>query len=177
MDDVEQLASLIGVPSGRRDARDWPVIEESLGLRLPTDYKELVERLPDGTFRGGLRVNRPGDHRGAPWDFLGFYAHRLDDLRTWRDGGHAAVPHPIFPEPGGLLPWASGARLEPICWLTTGDEPDGWPVTVTDAEFGTWRTFPGPAAQFLLAAVEGRLEDWPAIRAPDGAPAFERSQP
>src|SRR5258708_11837030 len=35
--------------------------------------------------------------------------------------------YPLFPEPGGQLPWASTGDGDQLCWLT-GGEPDNWPA-------------------------------------------------
>jgi hypothetical protein len=121
----------------------------------------LLETFPGGTFRGVLRLNRPGDQDFPATDFLGFYPFRLDDMRAWRASGRGTYPYPIFPEPGGLLPWASGPRLEQVFWLTADTDPDRWPVVLADAEFQRWGTHPGPAAAFLLDALEGRFDTGP----------------
>src|SRR4051794_18994217 len=88
-----------------RDHFDWKVIEESIGLRLPAAYKELVEVLPPGHFHEFVRVTKPGDMGGSRDEFLGYYAHRLEDMRAWRESEPSRFPLPIFPERGGLLPW------------------------------------------------------------------------
>src|SRR5690349_8113259 len=103
---VERLARLVNV-SPRIEVFDWAAIEASLGLSLPTDYKKLVESFPDGRFQGAIRLNRPGDYDNPATEYLGFYANKLGDMRSAREFGDGDFPYPIFPEQGGLLPWAS----------------------------------------------------------------------
>jgi hypothetical protein len=157
-DCLDRLATLAGVSGLRGDPFDWAAVEASVGLRLPRDYKALLERFPDGTFAGLIRPNRPGDDGHPPTQFLGYYAYRLGDMREWRVSGYGRYPYPIFPEPAGLLPWASGPRGEPICWLTEPAGPDRWPVVVPNADFTRWRRFPGTACEFLLDVVQGRFD-------------------
>jgi hypothetical protein len=157
MDRVARLAALVGVPDRKRNDVDWPAVESSIGLGLPAEYKRLVETFPDGVFQGLVRVNRPGDHHEPVTQFLGFYAYQLEDMRQFQAGG-GAIPYPIFPEPGGLLPWATGPRAEPFFWLTQGEDPDAWPVVAASFDLTGWQAFPGTTCEVLLDVVQGRLD-------------------
>ncbi len=57
-----------------------------------------------------------------------------------------------------MLPWAHGRRREPLFWLTQADDPNAWPVAVSDYDFLEWRTFEGKASEFLVDVVEGRFD-------------------
>jgi hypothetical protein len=183
---VARLAALVGVTVERRHAYDWPAIESSLGLRLPDDYKLLVETFPDGQFQDLLRLNRPGDSNEPADEFLGYHAWRLHDLRELRDRGHR-LAYPIHPEPGGLLPWASGPRSEPVFWLTGAGDPNAWPVVTADYDFADWREFPGSACEFLIEVVTGRFDGGqfgrdltgrgPLFRNPDDPSTARRTAP
>jgi hypothetical protein len=175
---VEALAGRLGVSGRLGGWYQWRRIEQSLGLRLPDDYKLLVETFPPGVFRGLVQINRPGDYDEPPSDFLGFYAQKLEYLQGLRAAGHGTFPHPLFPESGGLLPWARGRRFELIFWLTSGSDPNTWPVVCADYDCIRWQTFPGTACAFLTEVVEGRFDvslfgvdiaDAPAFRIIDAA--------
>ena len=157
---VERLAGLLGLPDRAGISPDWVAVEASLGVRLPDDYKELVQTFPDGWFQGLLQLNRPGDAGYSVDDFLGFYAHNpLGDMRSWRESGDGVFPYPIFPEAGGVLPWA---RARPTAghffWLTEGEDPNAWPVVMVDGEFTNWRAFDGSACDLLFEIVHGRFD-------------------
>jgi len=155
---VDGLADLVGWTAGSSFRFDWPAVEASLGgLALPADYKALVERFPPGKFRELIKVIRPGDVNSPPTEYLGYYAHRLEDMRKWRAGGHAIFPYPIYPEPDGLLPWAEGPRGELCFWLTGPGDPDGWQVVTADNDFLEWQSFSGTACEFLTAVVSGTV--------------------
>lgn len=156
-DCVTRLAALTGITVETRHTFDWPSIESSLGLRLPDDYKKLIEIFPDGDFEGQLRINRPGDSNEPPNEFLGYYAWRLHDMRELRGLGHP-IPYPIFPEPGGLLPWASGPRAEPFFWLTNSENPNSWPIVTTNHDFSQWRQFSGSACELLMEIMTGDID-------------------
>jgi hypothetical protein len=81
-------------------------------------------------------------------------------MRELRAGGHP-FPYPIFPEPGGLLPWATGRRAEPFFWVTRGEDPNAWPVVTAAYGFTDWQEFPGTAGELLIDVVEGRFDGGP----------------
>jgi hypothetical protein len=135
-----------------------------LGLRVPDDYKQLLEHFPDGVFGGLVQFNRPGDYHHSPDDFLGYYAYQLDDMRRWRADGRGpfwqgSIPYPIFPEPGGLLPWGRGPRMVPFFWLTEpANDPNEWPIVVADHDFTDWHIFRYTTCELLLNVVENQVD-------------------
>jgi hypothetical protein len=172
---VEQLAYLCGVSAWVPARHDWAAVEGSLaGLRLPADYKELVQSFPDGWFRDLVRPIRPGDVGSPATEYLGFYANWLEDMRTWRSHGDGEYPYPIYPESGGLLPWAEGHGGEMCFWLTGPEDPDTWPVVSADKDFERWQLFPGPMCGFLTALVHGSIDNpfQPGSPIPTSVPAF-----
>jgi hypothetical protein len=155
---VEELLTASGLTVGSRAVVDWEVIERSLGgLVLPDDYKSVVEIFPHGTFKEFVSVIRPGIEGGDDDDYLGYYAHALEDMRGWREDGHGEFPYPIWPEPGGVLPWASTPDGFGLFWSTEGDDPARWPVVWADPQFSQWHRVPQTMAEFLV----GLLRDPP----------------
>lgn len=158
---VETLLKIVGPAGAPEEEYDWNVVESELGAPLPPDYKAIVGRFPRGLFRGLVRVSRPGDPDYPKTDFLGFNRHRLDDLRTARESGDAPLQYPIFPEPGGLLPWGFGVRDEHFFWATRDRDPAQWTVVVSDASFTRWSEFGGGIAEFLVELASGRWDASP----------------
>ncbi|MET7749731.1 SMI1/KNR4 family protein [Micromonospora sp. NPDC005367] len=156
---IDRLVSAAELPEDQSGGSfDWALIERSLGnLALPRDYKALVERFPDGKFAEAITVVRPGAKKGDPEDFLGYYRHRLNDMRAWRADGDGVFPYPIFPEPNGLLPWGEGPRGELFFWLTDSADSDSWTVVWADVDFTEWHSFSGGVCQFLLEVVLGEV--------------------
>jgi hypothetical protein len=157
---VQRLAEMCGIPVRIRMRYDWMAVEGSLGgLSLPADYKDLVAIFPDGWFRDLVRPIRPGDVGAADTEYLGFYANWLEDMRTWRSNGDGQFPYPIYPETGGLLPWAEGPGGEMCFWLTGPDDPGVWPVVSADKDFMRWQLFQGSMCEFLTALVRGSVDN------------------
>jgi len=150
-DAVERLAAMAGLDVGQAARYDWAAVERSLaGLRLPSDYKRLVDTFPDGKFRDLVKVVRPESDD----DYLGYAGARLDDMRGFRDDGDGEFPDPIFPEEGGLLPWGFGPSGELFFWLTKGDDPDRWPVLWADTYFYDWFRYDMSMSEFLIHLVD-----------------------
>jgi hypothetical protein len=62
--------------------------------------------------------------------------------------------YPLYPEPGGLLPWAGTGNGVQLCWLTEG-ESDAWPVVVFDYGYHCDRYDLG-AVDLLYGHLSGR---------------------
>jgi|GEM_PF-2497420 len=180
-DCVRRLADLVGVSGETVERYDWAAIESSLGgLGLPRDYRAFVETFPPREFGGKVSVIRPGHGNYPRSEYLGFYAHRLDDLRGWREKGHGRFPYPIFPEAGGVLPWGRGNEGELYFWLTDGQDPDSWPVVWTDRDKLDWQTYHGTMCEFLigLLATEEPVPAAPPAARPAGSrPRWGRRLP
>lgn len=166
---VQRLADLVGVSRYAAEPFDWAAIEASLGgLRLPTDYKAIVETFPRVEIGGRITVIRPGDVDSPRREYLGYCAYRLDDMRGWRAKGQGRCPYPIFPEPGGILPWGESNEGQLYFWLIGAEDPDSWPVVWTDHYDEEWQRFPGTMWEFLLdvAAREAPVATAPSAAGP-----------
>jgi hypothetical protein len=157
---------------------DWAQAEEELGIALPPDYRELVERFPGGTFQGYLDFN-PGL---SP--LIDLRERRLGELRRWRDhtpdddgiqyrryleeleasqgrvlppDPEVSYPFPLWPEPGGIYPWAEGA-ISLFFWLRNASDPGSWPVVWCHGEDDEWERFDGNTTEFLIALVTGQID-------------------
>jgi hypothetical protein len=111
----------------KRLDRDWKKVEAEVGLALPEDYKQFIDHFGTGVIRG--------------------YRREVGELEVWnfRDSsfsrafkGRVSVaigvfeevsdcPFPFYPEPGGLLPFASTRSGDYLNWRTEGP-PDDWDV-------------------------------------------------
>ncbi len=84
---------------------------------------------------------------------------QLDTLREWRSEGHGRFPYPLFPEPGGLLPWGAVVEGGYAFWLTApSDDPDQWPVVIASQDCYVWARFGGPVSEFLVEVAEARYD-------------------
>ena len=133
----------------------WEMVEEELGLVLPTDYKQFIAAYGSGEIDRFLLVlspfaQDPGLHLGKQTDLI------LSIVREFRDLGEY-VPYPLFPEPEGLLPWAGTRNGDSCYWYTRGEEPEGWRVVV-GTRYLEWEEFPCSMTGFLADVLTRRLQ-------------------
>ena len=161
-DRIRRLAELVGVTAPERRSFDWAAVEAVLGVQLPSDYKLLAEWFPEGFVREFVRILLPEvwpDGRARfPDEFaLGV----VESMRRCRDGGEeygGEYPYPLFPEPGGLLPWGWIGTPGVAFWLTGPGDPDTWPVVVATEEADYWERVGGTMSEFLLEVAECRYD-------------------
>ncbi len=68
---------------------------------------------------------------------------------------YEAVPYPVFPQPGGLLPFGTLGDVDILNWRTAGD-PDQWPFVYYNREEGFFEVKGLTAVEFVLETVKGR---------------------
>ncbi|MBP2324098.1 hypothetical protein JOF56_004483 [Kibdelosporangium banguiense] len=154
MSALEELVARVPPPLEPVDATgDWA----GLGLVLPADYRGLVERYGSGTFCDLVTLLPPF----GPCTLLGYGVDLLDGDREFRDEGGDIdpedYPYPLYPEPGGLLIWATSSNGPRLCWLTKG-EPDEWPVVAWDPKTFDYERHDLGAVEFLESWLSGGLE-------------------
>ncbi|MFI5757199.1 SMI1/KNR4 family protein [Streptomyces sp. NPDC051569] len=179
---VTRLGWLVGVVEPCRQGRfNWRQIESSLGFTLPEDYKILAEHFPRGDFQNSVRLVCPGDPAMPATEYLGHFAYVLDDMRGLRAGGHGTFPYPIFPEPGGVLPWGRGVDSGFFYWIMKGGDANEWSLAFSDERCETWQEMPGPIVDFLLGLVTGDERRSPSFEAFEEfgtvSPAMEEHPP
>jgi hypothetical protein len=132
-------------PSAR--SHDWTAIEAGVGVRLPTDYKRLMD--------GYGRLVVAGIFIVSAEDFLAEHETQANSLRDW----FAREPEgarPIHPEPGGLLLCATTEGRDVLWWDTSNPDPDRWPI-LWDVEFDR-HSFDGTLTELLVADLTGALD-------------------
>ena len=171
LDPLDELLAVL-VPPERpfRATGNWELVESEIGLKLPADYKAYL-----AAYGGGLvnSISIP-----SPFDVS-------NDVRNWWErwaAEYVDVPYPVFPEPGGLLPFGRVGGMDNLNWLTVG-EPDQWPFVYYDRERGFFEIKGLSAVAFVLEAVTQRSpllahlnKSWPLHPPCEFVPHRERSR-
>jgi hypothetical protein len=138
------------------------MVEQDLGLTLPTSYKQLTHAYGQGVWFGTIFVLNPflaWLNNLEPWMSVRGYAggpswcKRLCESRE-EFPGH--IRSPIYPEGGGLFPWAFLQDGGVLYWLTTGP-PEQW-KTLNDRDLWMeeeWESFEMSVTELLWRLASG----------------------
>ncbi|MGO4617004.1 hypothetical protein AB4305_20275 [Nocardia sp. 2YAB30] len=158
---IENLErALPGLAQYRRDAPevpDWQVVENALGFRFPSDYKEIAESYPLFVLCDDfMSIVRP-----RPGRELAFVEGVRDELRILQDNYDDGVAeYPPHPQPGGLLPWGASTSGDTYYWAVA----DGTAAAViTGSRSDIYWRFDGDITDYLAAWLSGDVT-------PDGQP-------
>ena len=159
---------------------DWAQVELQLGTSLPDDYKWFISVYGTGAICDDyIRVLNPFTKIGV-LDLLKCYRGTLDRYRVAKKEGETPiVPYPVYPEPGGILPWGTSANGHEMSWLTIG-EPNNWGIVFSDRNRIECRKYEQVCmSEFLVTVLKGQmdggafkvpeffLEDQPRFRTPN----------
>lgn len=99
--------------------------QQALSIKLPKDYVEFGRIYGSGNIKCAYSWEVISPFRAS------YAAFVLSQSRThilFRESQQIEdVPFGIFPESGGILPFATSSNGDSIGWITNG-EPDEWPV-------------------------------------------------
>jgi hypothetical protein len=131
---------------------DWTQAERVLGFRVPLDVKQYLAAYGSGVLCDFIRVWNPFDTIQGYLDAIN--AHLEADREAQETPGYEG---PIWPEPGGRLPWGSTTNGDVLWWQTNGD-PDDWTVIAWATRSEEHQHFNMPAIAFIRRWVTGKVK-------------------
>jgi hypothetical protein len=138
----------------------WREVENRLSLRLPNDYKSLMNIYGVGHWLDFVEIMnpfQPWQHASSP-DFFGWARKRLEGL----DEGHNfrpgfSAPFLSHPSPHGLFPFAYDDDGGTLCWQVSG-RPDSWRIICLDHKMsGRFDRFDMSLTGFLVALLKDEI--------------------
>lgn len=143
------------------DVEGFARVETELGLELPDDYKRAIQTYGSGQWQEFWTILNPfreneftnlviqcQNRRPMKWS-------ALDAERAIREA-QGKYPHPIYPEAGGILPWAITDNGGRFFWLTDG-QPKNWPTVYYANRSPAFEVYRMPCTELLYKAVAGEL--------------------
>lgn len=131
-------------------------VERDLGIKLPPAYKELVSTYGHGVWFESLHVVTPFlamFHDLKPWYVpqMGCSClERCDQLRAVRKDYPDWFSYPIYPEPGGIFPWAFYFGIAGTLYWVTDGPPANWKTLCEiEASPGDWEVVEGSPTKLL----------------------------
>lgn len=128
----------------------WEPVETELGTVLPQDYKDFVRLYGNGYFMQFLGICVPRSRN--PNMRLESQVRVICDTFLNDD----EVPYPLWPNPGGLLPFGGTDNGDYLFWLPRG-APADWGVVVWDRGFWGFETFDCDLTDFLAGLATGEI--------------------
>jgi hypothetical protein len=154
---IEELLCAVRLPPESVDVGDVEkeqLVEQQLGIQLPSDYKHFWRRYGAGEFydpdRLTVRIWNPFSEHHS--DHL---STECDHLRAWEE----EVPYRVYPEVPGLLPWGSDDNGYTLYWLTDGP-PDKWPVLFRSPHEAYFEQFDLSMTSYLAGCFSQRIKAW-----------------
>ncbi|GAA1028532.1 MULTISPECIES: SMI1/KNR4 family protein [Amycolatopsis] len=157
---IEEIVEITGWTGGIRRGRDWADVEQAVGIRVPDDYKALMAKFPSGCFRGAVNFSNPIDARIDLAEFVREDIHGVLESfsGTWNNKLEG-TDYRLFPEPGGLLPWADDTCGGVFFWRTSSENPNHWPVVFWDRGMSEWNEHPGGMVEVVWEVLTRTGED------------------
>ncbi|OWK36182.1 hypothetical protein FRUB_08745 [Fimbriiglobus ruber] len=122
-------------------------------MRLPGSYKALVEQFGASSWQDFLHVLSPFDGR---MELRQVGSTTLEADRAVRREFPWHYPLPLYPEPGGMLPWAVSDNGDTLYFITAGP-PDEWPSVIKGARAPEFEVCFLPPALLVHHFAAGRL--------------------
>ncbi|MEU5412701.1 MULTISPECIES: SMI1/KNR4 family protein [Streptomyces] len=165
---IEALERLLPTTYGIDEQVDWAVAEARWGACFPADYKAFMSAYGEGSVDDVIVVHRPmpadtpdGCHAAdAMADGTGAVREvwRVEADEIWAD---PAGPDMVL-DPGALLAWGTTTEADILCWLTTDEDPDRWPVVVCGRHtVPTFALYRFGMAEFLRRLLAGCFDSVP----------------
>ncbi|MFI5571949.1 SMI1/KNR4 family protein [Streptomyces sp. NPDC051740] len=165
------LAQVVSTTHGVDERIDWSELEETWGTRFPADYVAFMEVYGAGELSEAIGILLPVPRPDAYSDGSGLKDETANARGTWEMcGGRAALDV----DPDSILAWGVTGGADIYCWLTTGDDPDLWPVLVCGRHTNPhFQVHPFGMAEFLrrLLTDEEFQEETISVVLP-GEPSF-----
>ncbi|MFH9355014.1 SMI1/KNR4 family protein [Kitasatospora sp. NPDC017646] len=157
--DVAALMQVMSAEDGCGEGIDWPTVEAELGLRLPADYKAFMAVYGGGGIDGEAGILLPAAPAEDGLTDPGTIPEETANVRyVWeREGGRAALDV----SPLDLLAWGVTSGPDIMCWLTSGSDPDRWPVVVCRRSDPIFQVHLMGMVEFLRRLCLREFETWP----------------
>ena len=136
---------------------DWAKFESENGFLPPADYRALLDTYGPGTLEpplGGLSLLQPLHPDRSFLDGNRWMRENLLGLQ--RRFPESTPPWPVYPAPGGFLPFAVDDTSWTFGWMTDGFADD-WTTAIDGGRDGWWAELPFGVVKLVARWSAGDL--------------------
>jgi hypothetical protein len=141
------------------DAAQWRQFEATTGLILPDDYKAFINTFGTGHIEAVIFPYNPFCKRPplkAYYDYA-TWSKEVTAIKELKDKfGEDVFPFPIYPDPGGLLPWGSTDTGDRLLWQTA-DQHENWSIVINESRSKNFELFACSMTNFLQGLITGDI--------------------
>ncbi|MDI2130542.1 hypothetical protein [Yinghuangia seranimata] len=154
---VAELLALMPPLGGSPERVEWEPVDVTTGKRLPDDYLDFLAHYGPGSIERFLGVAVP-DAMPDPGRVSGWTSEETANARgAWEDNGGPAEVDDATEE--SVVAWGADGFADIYCWITSGEDPNAWPVLVWRDTYLDWCLYPMGMAEFLLKTLRAELPD------------------
>lgn len=156
------LQRFVPPPSQPIDApslAEWETYQLITGILLPPDFQELLSAYGSGDFDTVVFLYNPFCRSLYTMFKRTLYEIMVDlqGIRYLKTQGDAeSFPYAVYPDPGGVFPWARTSNGDQLFWLTTG-EPSQWTIVLNESHSRLFEHFSCTTTEFLYGIMTGAL--------------------
>ena len=154
---IEEVLRFVSIPTTTIDVPssvDWASLESEFGVTLPEDFKELVSSYGAGSFDDFLVMKSPTANDDG-YSLRLLITDSLEVLRTFRESNEHEER--IFPESGGLFPWAATLNGDILYWRSNGNSEE-WTVVLNPSRTLEFLDFAESSTSFIEGIYSGRIK-------------------
>ena len=140
IDELAELKKIIPPPKMPWCSKgDWGNIQTEWEISLPNNYKQFIEVYGTGSLAREIAIYNflDPDDLVIVQDTLSRLCEArqlMDERDITFENNHRSFPFPIYPESGGILPWAYGADGWDFLWLTESNS-NNWSILISYKNF------------------------------------------
>jgi hypothetical protein len=163
MGTLAEFQNLVGPSETDVPVVSWDMLEKTLGIVFPSDYRAWASIYPSIEIDGFLWVRHPSEfygrvgRKGIVEEFGGLESVEVFDQERHFDSSGEVKDREqyraFFPAKDGLLPWGTTDNGDILMWRCEGP-PDQWRIVVVDGHGLFWQDFDCGFLEFLVRMLK-----------------------
>lgn len=155
----ELFRQLVPPPAEGGRPVDWGRLGESWGKTFPRDYRRFIEEYEPGTIAKVLGILGPAPSDGLSGLGDDDVSSETENARSlWGDTCKSPELAGACPE---LIAWGVDNGGGVLCWDSSAENPDDWPVLVYHRGDVVWRKYDCGMVEFILRILRADLDKNP----------------